>query len=104
QAAYDWSRGEIALGLTLIMVINLGGNLVVGALADRFGARPVALWGAWLFGIGFSLLGLAGPSIWSWYLVCAVFAVAVQGVGPVVWTGGIVRWFEKQRGMALALS
>lgn len=104
QEAYDWSRGEIAFGLTLIMVINLVGNLVVGALADRYGMRPVALWGALLFGIGFSALGLAGPAISTWYAACAFFAVLHLGVTPVVWTGGVVKWFEARRGMALALS
>ena len=104
QEAYDWSRGEIAFGLTLIMVINLVGNLVVGALADRYGMRPVALWGALLFGLGFSALGLAGPSIWAWYAACAFFAVVHLGVSPVVWTGGVVKWFEARRGMALAVS
>lgn len=104
QQAYGWSRGEIAFGLTLMMVIKLGGNLLAGVLADRFGVRPVALWGAVFFGIGFSLMGLAGPALWSWYAVCAFFAVVVHGVSPVIWTGGVVQWFEARRGMALALT
>jgi MFS family permease len=104
QKAYDWSRGEIAFGLTLIMGINLVASIVAGGLADRFGMRPIALCGVWLFAIGFSLLGLAGPQLWTWYAACVVFAMLAASVSAVIWTGGIVKWFEAQRGMALALT
>jgi MFS family permease len=103
QAVYDWSRGEIAFGLTLIMAIHLVGNILAGVLADRLGTRIVALWGLWLFGLGFSLIGLAGPEIWTWLAACTFFGIASMFVTPVVWTAGVVKWFSVQRGMALAM-
>lgn len=102
--AYGWSRGEIAFGLTLIMGINLVASIIVGGLADRVGMRPIALCGVWLFAIGFSLLGFAGPQLWTWYAACVMFALLASTVSAVIWTGGVVKWFKTQRGMALALT
>src|SRR5690606_10579395 len=75
EEAYGWSRGEIAFGLTLITVISPGVNLFIGYMADRIGARRVAIVGIILFGIIFSAMGLAGPSIWSWYAICVLFGL-----------------------------
>jgi predicted MFS family arabinose efflux permease len=104
QEAHGWSRGEIASGLTLITASYMLGSLVVGNLVDRVGMRPVALWGCGLFCGGFSLLGFAGPDISEWYLFCTLFGALASSVGSVVWTGGVVKWFRVQRGMALALT
>lgn len=104
QAAYGWSRGEISFGLTLISLVQIVAFIGVGILLDRIGARRVALYGCWLFAVGFSLMGLAGPSLTSWYLACGLFALIAQGVSSAVWTCGIVRRFDKHRGMALAVA
>lgn len=104
QDAYQWSRGEISLGLTLITILMVGTNITGGLLVDRFGARLVALWGIGAFGIGFSAVGLAGPELWSWYVGCAFLAILSQGVSAIVWTAGVIRHFHYQRGLALAVS
>jgi MFS family permease len=78
--------------------------MTAGMLADRFGARRVALTGLWLWGACFALLGLAGPQIWQWYAACVLFSVMSQGVTAVIWTTMVVKRFAVQRGLALALS
>lgn len=103
QLAYDWSRAEISLGLTVISYLTPITNLAAGAAVDRFGARATALSGAVLFGLGFLLLGSAGPALWTWYATCTLFAVLHFGVSTVVWTTMVVNRFERQRGLALAM-
>jgi len=76
----------------------------IGVLADRIGARRLALGGIWLFGISTATLGLAGPQLWTWYAACAVLAFAGQGVSAVIWASGVAKCFVRQRGLALALA
>lgn len=102
--AYDWTRGEVALGLTIASLLAPLVNLLAGATADRFGPRPVVLTGALVFGAAYALFALAGPAIWTWYAVSTLFAICSYFVGPIVWTMAIVRHFQVNRGLALALS
>lgn len=104
QEAYGWSRGEIAFGLTLISVLSPIINMCVGFIADRVGARRVALAGILLFGVLFSAMGLAGPALWTWYAVCVLFGLFGHCASAVVWTMVVVKRFHYQRGLALALS
>lgn len=104
QDAYGWSRGEIALGLTLITSITPFVNLGVGALADRFGARRIALWGSISFGLSFCAWGLAGPALWTWYALSVQFAIFGHLASMVVWSLMVVKHFHLQRGLALALT
>ena len=104
QEAYGWSRAEISLGLAIISYLSPVTSLAAGAAVDRFGARPTALTGAVLFGLGFMLLGSAGPALWTWYATCTLFALLSFGVSTVVWTSMVVKRFERQRGLALAMS
>lgn len=73
QEAFGWSRGEIAFGLTLITLVHLATNIPLGFLVDKVGFRRIALVGTAGFSVSFSLLGLAGPSIFAWYAACPLF-------------------------------
>ena len=104
EEAYGWSRGQLVFGLTLITGVHTFINLVVGQLVDRFGPRPIALWGSVMFGVAMCALGFAGPELWTWYAACVVFALLTANTGIIVWTSGVVRRFTRQRGLALATS
>jgi MFS family permease len=104
QEAYGWVRGDIALGLTLITVMSPFINLIVGALVDRVGARRIALCGSISFGASFAVWGLAGPALWTWYLFCVAFALLSHFASSVVWTMMVVKRFNAQRGLALAIT
>ena len=102
--AYGWTRGEIAFALTISSIIGPFSNLVVGMLADRFGPRPVILWGTGLFALAYALFGLSGPALWTWYAASVIYAILGHFVSPIVWTMAIVRHFREKRGLALAVS
>lgn len=103
-AAYGWSRGEVAMALTIASFLSPFTNIAVGALADRFGPRRVALIGVPLFAGSFALLGLTGPALWTWYAGYALFAIVGHAATAVVWTMAVVHRFALHRGLALAVS
>lgn len=102
--AYGWSRGDIAFALTITAVLHPFTNVWIGTLADRYGPRAVALPGIVLFCAGLALLGLAGPTLWSWYAAYTGFAILGAGASSVIWTMAVVQAFSKRRGLALAIS
>jgi predicted MFS family arabinose efflux permease len=104
EAAYGWSRGEVAMALTIASFLAPFANIAVGALADRFGARRVALIGLPLFAGSFASLGLTGPALWTWYAGYVVIAIIGHAATAIVWTMAVVRHFTLNRGLALAIS
>jgi MFS family permease len=101
--AYGWSRGDTTVALTIASVLLPPVAIAVGWLGDRFGPRKIVLPGIILYGVAFSLLGLAGPSLWSWYALFSLYALVGFGGGIVLWSKAIVQKFDAQRGLALAI-
>src|SRR5688572_21889 len=66
---FGWSRAEFASAFTIHSLLSLVTAPLVGRLADRIGARRIALAGIVPFMIGLSLFALATGSIWQWYLL-----------------------------------
>jgi MFS family permease len=87
-------------------VMTLGAALaapVVGHLLDRHGPRWICAPCLALAALGFASLWLLTPRLWHLYLVFAVVGLAVMGTGPVVYTRIVSTWFDRRRGMALAV-
>lgn len=103
QSAFAIGRGTIGIvfGLTGFLYFGLG--TVTGPLADRIGARPLAVTGIVLIGGGLLLAATARGAT-------AVLAGYTLGVGlgvgclyvPVL--GLVQRWFVRRRGLASGLA
>lgn len=100
---FGWSRAEFSLGLTVVALVTTPLVPFAGALADRFGARRVALPGTLLHALALAAFGLMLPSIWLWLAAWAVYAVMQLGIRSMIWTGAISAAFVAGRGMALAV-
>jgi MFS family permease len=78
-------------------------NLAAGALADRFGRRPVLI-GGWLIGIPVPLLLIWAPS-WAWVVVANVLLGVNQGL---TWSSTVTMKIDlvgsTRRGLALGLN
>ncbi len=104
HAAFGWSRSATEGAL---IGLTVGGVLMaplIGAAADRFGVRRVAL--ASQLGLCLGYLGLAfnGGSLPGYYIGWAVLSVLGAGTSPIVWTKAVASWFEQNRGLALGLT
>lgn len=45
--AFGWSRAEVALSYTIATMTAASLAPLVGWLCDRYGARPLVIWGRW---------------------------------------------------------
>jgi MFS transporter, OFA family, oxalate/formate antiporter len=103
QREFAASRGSVSLVFSLAGFLYFGLGFVSGPLADRWGARSMAVLGMLLLGVGLALASAAH----SLNQVYADYGLGVGlGVGfsyvPVV--GAVQRWFVKQRGLASGLA
>jgi predicted MFS family arabinose efflux permease len=71
-------------------------------LADRFGARRIALWSIPLIALGFAGVGLTMNSLWMLYLGALI--VGIAGSGSATYTRAISGWFDSGRGVALGIA
>ncbi|MGF7150403.1 MFS family permease [Sphingomonas zeicaulis] len=103
HAELNWDFALISAGVTVFGVIGALLAPVYGGAADRFGVRPVALASLAGFAIGFAALYFI-PAHPIGYIACWA-ALGLIGIGstPVTWSRAISLWFDKHRGLALAI-
>ncbi len=104
EKEFGWSRSQISAGPLVTSFATLLMAPIAGRLLDKHGPRKVALLGVPVFSLCIGMLSLAGPSIYSWLALYAVFAVALMMVFPTVWTAAVAMRFEKNRGLAMAIA
>jgi MFS family permease len=102
QAEFGLARGAASLPFTLTMMGFGIGGVVMGRFADRRGiAQPLAC-GALVLGGGYALAGSAG-SVWQFALAQGLIGFGSSAAfGPLM--GDISHWFERRRGIAVAVA
>jgi len=104
QGAFGWSHSTVLSGLTLCGLIVAAGNMPVGMLIDRIGARLVGLVGIVVVTAAVALLGLADGSLTRWMLLWALVGVGTLLVQALVWTNAVAARFDAARGAALGVT
>ncbi len=101
---FSWNRAQITASLGFLTVAMFFVGVAVGALADRYGARRIALTSQVLLVLALATMTLLTPQIWTLY--AAYFMLAILGAGtlPIIWSRPIIGWFKNRRGLALGLS
>src|SRR4051812_45255822 len=103
QREFGASRGSASLVFSLAGFLYFGLGVVSGPLADRWGARRLAVAGMVLVGLGLAAAGQAR----SLAEACLAYGLGVGlGIGasyvPVL--GAVQRWFVRRRGFASGLA
>jgi MFS family permease len=103
-AEFHWARGVAALPFSLAMVCWGVMQPVAGALADRWGTRPVILAGILVSALGFCIMGTA-QSLWQVALGFGVLlGTATSACGSLMWALLIAKWFPgARRGSAVGI-
>jgi MFS family permease len=101
--AFGWSRESVsaAFGFAALTVAVCSPPL--GHLLDGFGPRRVILPCMAIFGVAFASLGLLTPHLVHLYAVFIVLGIVGNGTTQMGYSRAVATWFDKQRGLALAL-
>ena len=96
----------VASAMTFLLafgVTKAAANLVAGALADRFGRKPILVAG-WLIGLPVPVLLILAPS-WSWVVLANVLLGVNQGL---TWSTTVIMKIDlvgpARRGLAMGLN
>ena len=103
QNAFGWSRGELQPAISFLFGGAVIGAQLVGWFNARWGMRRVTAASPVALSPAFALMTLMGQSLWWLYLMCALLPVAGMGTMHITWTHLVNLWFERNRGLALAL-
>jgi MFS family permease len=103
EREFGWARAEISMGMMIISMIALVGAPLVGVAIDRFGPRRIALGGIPLFCFALAMLSAAND-VGTWWLLWILLGVGNMLILPTVWTKAINFYFDRNRGIALAIA
>lgn len=104
EEAFGWSRGELSIASSFLIVGTAITAPIIGTIIDKFGARRVGLWSTFALSLGYFALTQIQGSVWTFYIGWLLIALIGGGTTPVVWTRAINIWFDKGRGLALGLT
>jgi OFA family oxalate/formate antiporter-like MFS transporter len=99
---YGWSKAAIQVAFTIFILTETWLVPVEGWAVDKFGPRPVILFGGLLCGLGWILNSYAN-TLTLLYIAAAISGI---GAGAVYGTcvGSALKWFPDRRGLAAGLT
>lgn len=99
-----WSLSRLVGAVTAQAIAGIIVAPFLGPLLDRFGTRPIMLFGAIVAGGGLVLL-MAVQAVWQfWLLYAIVGALGLSELGQITGPVAIAKWFVRRRGRAMALA
>jgi len=103
EAQFGWSRGAIAMTMSIYLVVSGLAGLPIGKFIGRFGPKAVMTVCALGSGACFLMVSLTF-SLWYFYLVYGVLAVMVCGIGVIPVSSLMTNWFSRLRGTATGIT
>lgn len=101
---FKLSRGSVSFALTASLLAYTAGVTFTGALIDRYGARRVLIIGTALYGALVCSMYFLTGSLWHLYGMYALLGVVGTSVSMIPHARLAVSWFDRRKGLALALS
>ena len=99
-----WSPGDI---LNALAIYTFGAFIAapfIGVMAEKFGARPVAVVSIVTFSLAMMALSLNTGSKELYFALWLVLAFAGAGTLPITFTRPVANWFDRNRGIALGIA
>jgi len=103
SAALGRTPGELQRCITFNFIGLAVGSQLVGWLIARYGVRRVTLYSLGALSLLYMAVPLVELNLWLMYLFYFLFPIFGCGTLQISWTQITCQWFEKNRGMALAI-
>ena len=100
---FGWTKTQVTWVITIYWLVSGFSSPIIGRLIDRYGARKVMLSTAALNGACLLALG-AVNTLWQFYLVYGIKAIAHAGIGLVAIGAIVSRWYITKRGRATGIA
>ena len=103
HAAFGWRReamgGTFAVAAITVALVSP----FIGMLLDRFPPRRIILPSILVFALALASLSRMNGNIGQFYLTFFILGLVANGTAQFAYTRTILSWFQKHRGLALAL-
>ncbi|MEO1101235.1 MAG: MFS transporter [Pseudomonadota bacterium] len=99
-----WTPGDILNALAIYTFGAFAASPLIGLLAERFGARRVALISIVTFSFAMMALALNTGSKSLYIVLWLILAFAGAGTLPITFTRPVANWFDRNRGIALGIA
>ena len=99
-----WSRGDVQLGVSIMILLAIITAPLIGTMVDRYGARVIGLISIPLYGFAMVCFVFVEDQLWSYYLIWVLMSIIAAGTLPVTWTRVVNGWFDRYRGIALGVT
>ena len=103
-AEYDWGRSEATLSITCFYIASGIGSVVLGSILSRRPLRTVTAVFVALFAALIATVALLPSSIPLFCLIFALIGFFGAAATPMPYAIAIAGWFDRNRGLALAIA
>jgi predicted MFS family arabinose efflux permease len=100
---FGWSRGDISSAGAIGLLGALSAP-VIGRIADRFGARRVAVVCIIALAVCFVALSAMSGTYWHFLALSALLGVAAPGGTAQIYGRAVATWFDRSKGLALGIT
>lgn len=101
--AFGWSKSELQACVTFLFGGAVVSLQLVGWFNLRYGIKRVTIVSLLLLSLGYLATTQLTQSIWSMYIAFALLPIVGMGALAVTWTQLLSLWFDRNRGLALAI-
>ncbi|MEH6524557.1 MAG: MFS transporter [Sneathiella sp.] len=102
SAEFGWSRAQVSFGYTSMALSSALSSIFLGFIADKFGARRLALMGVLAMFVAMVLLSRM-QTLWEFYLYYFLFgSLGFSAVGAPL-MASVGQWFTDKRGLAIGV-
>jgi len=99
----NWGRGALTVGVLIASLSSIPLFPVAGRIADRLGAKPIMLAGAFLVGMGL-IVGSLSRELWHMYIAFFLIGCGIPCGTLIPCSFVISNWFSARRGMAMGIA
>ncbi len=101
---HGWSRSVISMAATINMLVYSVGAIFVGRMLDRIAPRWIITCGAIIAATGYILTGFINTPLSLYLTYGLLVGLGASGLGVVVCSSSVGKWFLKKRGIAIGIA